>query len=162
MWCRYGMAFFVFATSNFVLTLFAAIITAFISPTAAGSGIPEVKAYLNGVDAPGIFSLRTLGVKVENLQVFWDIMAYLCFTFPIRVDTWSCWLVWRFIQLSSFSEILGSYGLPIFSTTHSRPLQIVSMWTVSFIVGSHHILCFVINASGLGCANLLDQLLYEI
>ena len=84
------MAFFVFATSNFVLTLFAAIITAFISPTAAGSGIPEVKAYLNGVDAPGIFSLRTLGVKVENLQVFWDIMAYLCFTFPIRVDTWSC------------------------------------------------------------------------
>uniref|UniRef100_A0A7N2L0E4 Chloride channel-like protein CLC-g n=1 Tax=Quercus lobata TaxID=97700 RepID=A0A7N2L0E4_QUELO len=61
---RYGMAFFVFATSNFVLTLFAAIITAFISPTAAGSGIPEVKAYLNGVDAPGIFSLRTLVVKI--------------------------------------------------------------------------------------------------
>ncbi|KAK7813889.1 putative chloride channel-like protein clc-g [Quercus suber] len=64
---EYGMAFFVFATSNFVLTLFAAIITAFISPAAAGSGIPEVKAYLNGVDAPGILSLRTLVVKVENL-----------------------------------------------------------------------------------------------
>ncbi|XP_031386481.1 putative chloride channel-like protein CLC-g [Punica granatum] len=61
---RYGMAFLVFSVSNFVLTLFPAVITSFISPTAAGSGIPEVKAYLNGVDAPGIFSLRTLFVKI--------------------------------------------------------------------------------------------------
>ncbi|XWS17095.1 hypothetical protein CRYUN_Cryun33cG0038500 [Craigia yunnanensis] len=61
---RYGMAFLVFSLSNLVLTLFAAIITAFIAPAASGSGIPEVKAYLNGVDAPGIFSLRTLIVKI--------------------------------------------------------------------------------------------------
>jgi chloride channel 7 len=58
------MAFLVFSVSNLILTLFASIITAFIAPAAAGSGIPEVKAYLNGVDAPGIFSLRTLIVKV--------------------------------------------------------------------------------------------------
>jgi len=58
------MAFLVFSVSNLTLTLFASIITAFIAPAAAGSGIPEVKAYLNGVDAPGIFSLRTLIVKV--------------------------------------------------------------------------------------------------
>lgn len=58
------MAFLVFFLSNLVLTLFTAIITTFISPEAAGSGIPEVKAYLNGVDAPGIISLRTLFVKV--------------------------------------------------------------------------------------------------
>jgi len=61
---RFGMAFLVFSVSNLVLTLFASIITACIAPAAAGSGIPEVKAYLNGVDAPGIFSLRTLVVKV--------------------------------------------------------------------------------------------------
>ncbi|KAF5749594.1 chloride channel-like family protein [Tripterygium wilfordii] len=61
---RYGMAFTVFSVSNLVLTLFASIITAFVAPAAAGSGIPEVKAYLNGVDAPGIFSLRTLFVKI--------------------------------------------------------------------------------------------------
>ncbi|XAR66856.1 hypothetical protein NMG60_11013215 [Bertholletia excelsa] len=61
---KYLMAFLVFGASNFVLTLFASVITAFISPEAAGSGIPEVKAYLNGVDAPGIFSLRTLVVKI--------------------------------------------------------------------------------------------------
>ncbi|KAA3490627.1 Voltage-gated chloride channel family protein isoform 1 [Gossypium australe] len=61
---RYEMAFLVFFLSNLVLALFAAIITTFISPAAAGSGIPEVKAYLNGVDAPGIISLRTLVVKI--------------------------------------------------------------------------------------------------
>ena len=58
------MAFIVFFTSNLALTLFASVITAFIAPAAAGSGIPEVKAYLNGVDAPGIYTLQTLFIKV--------------------------------------------------------------------------------------------------
>ncbi|KAL5547752.1 hypothetical protein UlMin_002983 [Ulmus minor] len=61
---KYGFAFLVFFASNLVLTLFASVITALIAPAAAGSGIPEVKAYLNGVDAPGIFSWRTLIVKI--------------------------------------------------------------------------------------------------
>ncbi|WCJ29986.1 H(+)/Cl(-) exchange transporter 7 [Euphorbia peplus] len=61
---RYGLAFLVFSVSNLVLTLFASIITAFVAPAASGSGIPEVKAYLNGVDAPGVLSLRTLVVKI--------------------------------------------------------------------------------------------------
>ncbi|KAA8522971.1 hypothetical protein F0562_009394 [Nyssa sinensis] len=63
---KYWAAFLVFWASNFVLALFASLITAFIAPEAAGSGIPEVKAYLNGVDAPGIFSLRTLVVKIAG------------------------------------------------------------------------------------------------
>ncbi|XP_031109836.1 putative chloride channel-like protein CLC-g isoform X1 [Ipomoea triloba] len=61
---KYLAAFLVFTSANFGLTLFASLITAFIAPEAAGSGIPEVKAYLNGVDAPAIFSLRTLFVKI--------------------------------------------------------------------------------------------------
>ncbi|GMI97651.1 chloride channel G [Hibiscus trionum] len=61
---RHGMAFLVFSVLNLLLTLFAVIITALISPAAAGSGIPEVKAYLNGVDAPDIFSPRTLMAKI--------------------------------------------------------------------------------------------------
>jgi H+/Cl- antiporter ClcA len=82
---RFGMAFLVFSVSNLVLTLFASIITAFIAPAAAGSGIPEVKAYLNGVDAPGIFSLRTLVVKVAIfLWSFLDSMA--CFAFRFQQD----------------------------------------------------------------------------
>ncbi|KAK6151705.1 hypothetical protein DH2020_014340 [Rehmannia glutinosa] len=61
---KFSAAFVVFATSNLGLTLSASLITAFIAPEAAGSGIPEVKAYLNGVDAPAIFSFRTLLVKI--------------------------------------------------------------------------------------------------
>lgn len=61
---NYGMAFAVFSISNLVLLMVAAIITVYVAPAAAGSGIPEVKAYLNGVDAPDIFSLRTLLVKI--------------------------------------------------------------------------------------------------
>lgn len=64
------MAFAIFCASNFGLTLFAAVITAFVSPAAAGSGIPEVKAYLNGVDAPEIFAPRTLFVKVLCVAFF--------------------------------------------------------------------------------------------
>ncbi|KAE9462674.1 hypothetical protein C3L33_05419, partial [Rhododendron williamsianum] len=46
---EYWAAFIVFTASNFALTLFSSLITVFISPEAAGSGIPEVKAYLNGI-----------------------------------------------------------------------------------------------------------------
>lgn len=61
---RHLSAFLVFTAFNLGLTLFASLFTALISPAAAGSGIPEIKAYLNGVDAPDIFSPRTLIVKI--------------------------------------------------------------------------------------------------
>lgn len=49
-----------------MLVMFAAILCVYIGPSAAGSGIPEVKAYLNGVDTPNIFSVKTLFVKVRR------------------------------------------------------------------------------------------------
>lgn len=58
------MAFVVFAGCNVVLATCAAILCAYIAPAAAGSGIPEVKAYLNGVDAHSILAPSTLFVKV--------------------------------------------------------------------------------------------------
>lgn len=61
---KYGAAFAAFSVSNFLLLMLASVITIYIAPEAAGSGIPEVKAYLNGVDAPGIFSFKALFVKV--------------------------------------------------------------------------------------------------
>ncbi|KAJ0576249.1 putative CBS domain, chloride channel, voltage gated, chloride channel, core [Helianthus annuus] len=61
---RYWAAFFLFAAVNLGLTLFAVLITTLIAPETTGSGIPEVKAYLNGVDAPAIFSFRTLIIKI--------------------------------------------------------------------------------------------------
>jgi chloride channel 7 len=69
----------VFAGGNLALLLLASSITSFVSPAAGGSGIPEVKAYLNGVDAPNIFSLRTLAVKVRRRRAC--LLVFL--SFPI-------------------------------------------------------------------------------
>jgi chloride channel 7 len=64
--CRFVLAFFVYAGANMLLVMLAAMLCVYIGPSAAGSGIPEVKAYLNGVDTPHVFSLNTLVVKVRE------------------------------------------------------------------------------------------------
>ncbi|KAG2659105.1 hypothetical protein PVAP13_1KG333000 [Panicum virgatum] len=61
---RYFKAFFVYGGCNLVLAASAAAICAYVAPAAAGSGIPEVKAYLNGVDAYSILAPSTLFVKI--------------------------------------------------------------------------------------------------
>ncbi|KAF3444191.1 hypothetical protein FNV43_RR13881 [Rhamnella rubrinervis] len=61
---KYYKAFAVYAFSNVGLAAAAAALCAFIAPAAAGSGIPEVKAYLNGVDAHTILAPSTLFVKI--------------------------------------------------------------------------------------------------
>ncbi|KAL8538411.1 hypothetical protein ACS0TY_000422 [Phlomoides rotata] len=61
---RYMMGFMVMAGANFVLTLVAAVLCVWFAPTAAGPGIPEIKAYLNGVDTPNMFGATELIVKI--------------------------------------------------------------------------------------------------
>ncbi|KAE8792744.1 Calcium-dependent protein kinase 17 [Hordeum vulgare] len=46
------------------LLVSATVLTVYVAPAASGSGIPEMKAYLNGIDAPNIFCFKTLVVKV--------------------------------------------------------------------------------------------------
>ncbi|KAK1668701.1 hypothetical protein QYE76_056860 [Lolium multiflorum] len=57
-------AFLLFMACNVVLAASAAAICAYFAPAAAGSGIPEVKSYLNGVDAHSILAPSTLLVKI--------------------------------------------------------------------------------------------------
>ncbi|OVA09506.1 CBS domain [Macleaya cordata] len=42
----------------------AAVLVVGFAPTAAGPGIPEIKAYLNGVDTPNMYGASTLIVKI--------------------------------------------------------------------------------------------------
>ncbi|CAI0377054.1 unnamed protein product [Linum tenue] len=61
---------------NLVLTAFVAVLCVFLAPTAAGPGIPEIKAYLNGIDTPNMFDATILLVKVGffsnlALQTIW-------------------------------------------------------------------------------------------
>ncbi|KAB2055852.1 hypothetical protein ES319_A11G065800v1 [Gossypium barbadense] len=61
---KYYKAFAALAGCNLALAAAAAALCAYIAPAAAGSGIPEVKAYLNGVDAHSILAPSTLFVKI--------------------------------------------------------------------------------------------------
>ena len=69
MWCRYLRGFLYFTGINFLLTFVASILCVCFAPTAAGPGIPEIKAYLNGVDTPNMYGATTLFVKVSLLYV---------------------------------------------------------------------------------------------
>ncbi|XP_059447015.1 chloride channel protein CLC-c-like [Corylus avellana] len=61
---KYYQAFGAYAGCNMVLAIAASVLCAYIAPAAAGSGIPEVKAYLNGIDAHSILAPSTLFVKI--------------------------------------------------------------------------------------------------
>ncbi|GMJ09999.1 chloride channel B [Hibiscus trionum] len=61
---RYISGLIFFTGINFFLTLVAAVLCVCFAPTAAGPGIPEIKAYLNGVDTPNMFGATTLLVKI--------------------------------------------------------------------------------------------------
>lgn len=54
----------VYVSINLALVAISALLTVYVGPAAAGSGIVEVKAYLNGIDIPGIFLFKTLVVKL--------------------------------------------------------------------------------------------------
>ncbi|KAJ8625352.1 hypothetical protein MRB53_033882 [Persea americana] len=61
---KYYQAFLEYAGCSLALAAASAALCAYIAPAAAGSGIPEVKAYLNGVDAHSILAPSTLFVKI--------------------------------------------------------------------------------------------------
>ena len=58
-----GISFLLFATYSATLALASAVLTLKLAPGAAGSGIPEVKAYLNGVRTPKFADSKLLLVK---------------------------------------------------------------------------------------------------
>ncbi|EFJ24475.1 hypothetical protein SELMODRAFT_100906 [Selaginella moellendorffii] len=73
---RYVLAGLLLTGINLVLVLFSSVLCVYFGPAAAGSGIPEVKAYLNGIDAPEILAPNTLVVKI--LGSIGAVSAGLC------------------------------------------------------------------------------------
>ncbi|KAG6423154.1 hypothetical protein SASPL_113542 [Salvia splendens] len=60
----YFAGFLVYRLINLALVLSSVYIVTQFSPEAAGSGIPEIKGYLNGIDTHGILLFRTLVGKI--------------------------------------------------------------------------------------------------
>ncbi|XP_071067558.1 H(+)/Cl(-) exchange transporter 7 isoform X2 [Dasypus novemcinctus] len=64
-----GLSFslLLWASLNSAFVLAGSAIVAFIEPVAAGSGIPQIKCFLNGVKIPHVVRLKTLVVKVSGV-----------------------------------------------------------------------------------------------
>ncbi|XP_068648033.1 chloride channel protein CLC-d isoform X2 [Aristolochia californica] len=60
----YFAGFLVYMLINLALVFSSVFIITQFAPAASGSGIPEIKGYLNGVDTPGILLFRTLIGKI--------------------------------------------------------------------------------------------------
>lgn len=60
----YFAGFLVYILINLILVFSSVYIITKFAPAAAGSGIPEIKGYLNGVDIHGILLFRTLIGKI--------------------------------------------------------------------------------------------------
>jgi len=62
VWFHWYFLYLLFLRESFLYWSFALFCT--FQPVAAGSGIPQVKCYLNGVKVPRIVRIKTLVVKV--------------------------------------------------------------------------------------------------
>ncbi|XP_015117389.1 H(+)/Cl(-) exchange transporter 7 isoform X2 [Diachasma alloeum] len=60
LWLPYCM----WVVLNIVPCLIGAILVTYVEPVAAGSGIPQVKSYLNGIKVPRVVRIKTLTVKI--------------------------------------------------------------------------------------------------
>ena len=59
-----------------VFCTFAYLFTKIVSPTANGSGVPEMKVTLLGNHLPGLLTLRTLIAKVVGLTLVYLYVSY--------------------------------------------------------------------------------------
>lgn len=57
----------VWVAINFTLVAVASTLTVFIAPVASGSGIPQIKCFLNGVKIPQVIRLKALIVKFVGI-----------------------------------------------------------------------------------------------
>ncbi|XP_058891353.1 H(+)/Cl(-) exchange transporter 7 isoform X2 [Acipenser ruthenus] len=59
-----SISLILWAALNAAIVVVGAVMVAFFEPVAAGSGIPQIKCYLNGVKIPHVVRLKTLVIKV--------------------------------------------------------------------------------------------------
>ena len=58
---------FIWIGLNLFPVLIGSVLVSYVEPVAAGSGIPQVKCYLNGVKVPRVVRIKTLVVKIVGV-----------------------------------------------------------------------------------------------
>ncbi|XP_053987126.1 H(+)/Cl(-) exchange transporter 7 [Hylaeus anthracinus] len=61
------LPYFIWLVLNLVPILIGAVLVSYVEPVAAGSGIPQVKCYLNGIKMPRVVRIKTLAVKAVGV-----------------------------------------------------------------------------------------------
>ena len=64
--CLY-IPYLLWVTLNVVPTVIGSFLIAYIEPVAGGSGIPQIKCYLNGVKVPNVVRIKTLVCKAVGV-----------------------------------------------------------------------------------------------
>lgn len=62
---------------NMALVILSVLVIFLVGPLGAGSGIPEVKGYLNGVRIPGSLNIKTLFGKIVSLMLSYSSGLFL-------------------------------------------------------------------------------------
>ena len=62
-------AYLLFASLSLAFAVAGALVVAYVEPLAAGSGLPELKAYINGVNLPRLLRFKTLAAKLLGLPL---------------------------------------------------------------------------------------------
>lgn len=52
---------------NLAPVFIGSVLVSYVEPVAAGSGIPQIKCYLNGVKVPRVVRIKTLLVKIVGV-----------------------------------------------------------------------------------------------
>ena len=64
----FAAPFFVYMSFTWGFAFVAAALVSYVEPLAAGSGIPELKTYLNGVHLKGLLQIKTLVAKLVGIM----------------------------------------------------------------------------------------------
>ncbi|CAN8073888.1 unnamed protein product [Agarophyton chilense] len=64
---NFWVAVLLFVALSTVFVLIASLMVVYIAPLGAGSGIPELKSYLNGVRVPGFLAINSFFVKAVGI-----------------------------------------------------------------------------------------------
>lgn len=62
-----SIPYFFYVLTNILPVIVGSILVTYVEPVAAGSGIPLVKCYLNGIKVPKVVRLKTLIVKAVGV-----------------------------------------------------------------------------------------------
>ncbi|WAR12442.1 CLCN7-like protein, partial [Mya arenaria] len=128
--CLY-QPFFIWIGINLSVTCLGSALVVYLQPKAAGSGIPLIKSYLNGVKIPGLLTLECFVAKVAGLyEGFRDDRE-------IR----------DFVSAGAASGVSAAFGAPVGGTLFSVE-EAASFWSQSLtwrVFFSAMISCFFTN-----------------